>query len=1325
MGQANFRYLNKQDGLSQVSIFSISQDSTGFLWFGTRDGLNKYDGNRFRVYRSGADQQGLVGNDIRTLYTDPLTKALWIGTLSGLSRYDAALDRFINYQNDGTRHSLWDDVVLTIYRDKSAQLWVGTNAGLNRYNPQTDKFDQVDLEGGQASPNRIEVTFITEHPAGGLYAGTENGLFSLSDQPDAVWEAVPQFIGQYFTCGQFDGADNLWLGTERSGVIRWNVTTDRKTTFTHRPAQAGTLSNDRVRTLVLNGKGDLWVGTFDGLNLLPKGAEGFIHYSDNSKGEGPLLHNSVRSLLIDRSDMLWVGTYYGGIHHFDERYNYFVNYQSDPYRNSLSANVVGSFAQDANGDLWVGTEGGGLNYLRQSDGVFSSYQWKVGNDFALPADNIKALLMDEAVLWVGTYRAGLTRFNPVTKQKKHFGTDSADGPVLSSDDVYGLLRHDDWLWVLTYGGGLNLINLTTDEIRYFKQDGPGDNRISSNNTRTILKRQVGGYWIGTDSGLNRVAVDDEGMPVSFTASLLSEKIYALAPAEKGVWVGTFSDGLLRCDEQGAVIRRYTTSDGLPDNSIFGILETAQGVLWLSTGNGLSRFDPEKEVFNNFNETNGLENLEFNFNAAFQTREGDLLFGGINGFTRFDPTAFSPNLNIAPVVFTRLLRNNQEVEIGGASGLLTKSINATTELAFSYDEADFTIEFAALDYFSPRNNHYAYMLEGLDRDWIFANGKTQASYTIQREGTYNFLLRGGNSDGVWNPEQRRITITVLPPPWRSWWAYLLYFLLTGLTVFALIWFLRLRHKVQLQEVAKQQQDELMEMKLRFFTNITHEFRTPLTLILGPLQEVIRKTDPQAGVGRQLGLINRNAQRLLNLVNQVLTFRKLATDHEPMQVVKCTLNTFITDIYESFQGVAELRGINYPLIDESGGVEVWLDRSKLEKVFFNLLSNAFKFTPDGGEIKVFIHHDQERVIVRIKDNGVGIPKELHDEVFKRFYEKSAGKQSHIKSSGIGLAVSRQMVELHGGDIYIEDNQNQGAEFVVALQLGREHFSEVVTGFAVPSTVSPETIVGQLVDATDYFYEAPEPLNGQTILVVDDNAEVRGYVADIFAADYQVLTATTGKEGLAVARAEHPDLVISDVMMPEMDGMAFCHALKNDLEISHIPMILLTARSGQPFRIQGLQTGADDYLTKPFNPEELKLRVANILGNRQRFKDAFGATLTVAPSKMEVTSLDEQFLRQVLDIAEQNVHDSGYKVEAFARDLAVSRTLLFNKLKALTGQTPSKFLKTFRMKRAAQLLEDSDYRVVKIATMVGFRDERYFSDCFKKEFGVAPGKYRKRKS
>lgn len=1318
-GQANFRYLNKKDGLSQVSVFAIAQDSTGFLWFGTRDGLNKYDGNRFRAYRKGKEGEGLVGNDVRTLYTDPQTGELWVGTLSGLSHYDASQDSFVNFQSGKADNTLWDNAVQTIYRDRWGRLWVGTLTGLNRYNPDSMDFTRISFTD---SGERFELTFIVEDNEGQLFAGTDKGLFYLKGQNDSSWKPVDGFEDQHFTCGEFDDQGYLWLGTSRNGVIKWHQGRDTKTESKNSSDELGALSNDRVRTLTLNSKGDLWVGTFDGLNLLPAGKKTFIHYSDINQGEGPLLHNSVRSLLVDRSDKLWVGTYYGGIHYLDERYNYFMNYQSDPYKNSLNSNVVSSFVQDRHGNIWIGTEGGGLNFLDQEKGKFTSYQWQVGNDYATPADNIKALLVDEDMLWVGTYRAGLTLFDTRTKERKHYGTENRTGPALTSDNVYGLLREREWLWVLTYGGGLNLINLASNTIKYYQANEDDPASISSDNTRTILRRAAGGYWIGTDRGLNLVEVNEQGMPKRFITSLSTEKIYALAPAASGIWVGTFSGGLLRCNERGEVVRRYTTEDGLPDNSVFGILETEAGILWLSTGNGLSRFDPEESVFNNFNEANGLKNLEFNFNAAFKTKEGNFLFGGINGFTRFDPMAFSANLEIPPVVFTRLLRNNEDVTIGGASRLLSQSINTTSELVFPYDEADFTIEFATLDYFSPQNNHYAYMLEGLDRDWNYGAGERQASYNIQREGTYTFLLRGGNSDGAWNPEERRLTITVLPPLWRSWWAYLSYLLLTGLTVFALIRFLRLRHKVQLQEVAKQQQDELTEMKLRFFTNITHEFRTPLTLILGPLEQVMNKINPQEEVGRQLGLINRNAQRLLNLVNQILTFRRLATDHEPLQVSECLVHDFMFDIYESFQGVAELRGIDYRFINDAGDLSMWCDESKLEKVFFNLLSNAFKFTPDGGKITVRVERlGEDKVRIGIKDTGVGIPKELRSEVFKRFYEKSSGKTSHIKSSGIGLAVSRKMVELHGGNIEIADMVPPGTMLLVDLPLGHGHF---VAGVTEIST-SPAAEIGMpsfVEEEVMGIATTPGEQAGLTILVVDDNEEIRSYVASIFASDFHVLEAATGKEGLEVARHSLPAIVISDVMMPEMDGMAFCHALKNDIEISHIPVVLLTARSGQPFRIEGLSTGADDYVTKPFNPQELKLRVANILSNRQRFKDSFGTTFKVEPSRLEVTSIDEEFLLKVLSIAEQNVHDPNYKVEDFARELAVSRTLMFNKLKALTGETPSKFLKIFRMKRAAQLLIDSDYRVGKVASMVGFRDDRYFSECFKKQFGVAPGLYRK---
>lgn len=1335
-----FRHLNKKDGLAQSSVFAIAQDSLGFLWFGTRGGLSKYDGYRFRFYKSDTIT-GSTGYDIRTLYVDPLSRVLWVGSLSSLSRYEKTTDSFTTYHHQrGNKTSLTSGAVRCVFRDRSGGLWAGTSRGLNRFDEQTDSWTRFFPGGENSEVPANNITFITEDETGGLRVGTRAGLFRLENygetsQPGSSLGAhagakfvLEASIGHtHLTSGVWDAAGDLWVGTFSNGILRWNPETRTVVRYDHNKNDVTSLSHDNVRSLTIDKAGALWAGTFNGLNRLPPGDSTFARYQNTGNESGGLLDNSIRSLLVDRTGSLWVGTYYSGVHHLDERYNRFTNFRYNANRNSLSGNVVSSFAEATNGNLWIGTEGAGLNLQDVKTGQFYNYRATEDEPNSLSGNNVKKLLRDGDYLWIGTFRAGLNRLDTRTRRFSHYRHDPQDANSLASDNVYGLHREGNLLWVLTFGGGLDVLDLSNGKIHHYPHDAEDVNTISTPETRVITKSKDGTFWIGTEKGLNRVLTGADGFPTSFERLFPSEKIYSIHEDNQGrLLLGTFNSGLFRYDPNLKTTDRFTTEDGMPGNTVFGILETEDGMIWLSTDNGLSRFDTGRSSFTNYDYSHGLENLEYNFNAYQRARNGELLFGGLNGFTRFNPSGLKPNTFVPPIVITSLQLNNQEEKISPSGGVLTRTINDTKALTFRYDEAAFTVQFAALDYFSPENNRYAYTLQGLDRDWNYTTGESEASYTIQREGDYTFLLKAANSDGLWNPEVRRLVIRVLPPPWRSWWAYLIYAALIGLTVYSLIHFLRLRHKVQLQEIEKKQQAELMEMKLRFFTNITHEFRTPLTLIHGPLQQLLQSRTNSEKVGRQLSLIDRNARRLLNLVNQILTFRKLVTDHEPLSISKSPFAPFLDSILDSFRGAARLRNIELEFIDQIGDSELWLDHGKIEKVFFNLLSNAFKFTPDGGRISVKVEEQDAQVIVRIKDSGPGVDPALKTEIFKRFYEKSTARQSALKSSGIGLAISRQMIVLHQGDIYVKDSASGeagGAEFVVELRKGKAHFEQQDFEEVVFVPPVKDEVADLRLSPLPSLAPAAAPTGKlPMVLVVDDNADIRTYVRSIFEDDYLVIDADSGVTGLEQARKALPDIIISDVMMPEMDGLAFCHAVKTDLPISHIPIILLTARAAEPFRIEGLRTGADDYLTKPFHPEELQLRVRNIIRFRKKAREKFARVLSLDPGEVSITNADEQFLEQAISIVEKHMGNYDFKVGDFATHLAISRSLLFTKLKALAGMTPNNFVKSIRLKRAGQLLKSGQYNVSQVAYEVGFKDPKYFRRCFKEHFNELPSSYGK---
>jgi len=1333
---STFHQFSKKNGLSQASVFAIAQDSAGFMWFGTRNGLNKFDGYRFKVYNSTPSPSSLISDDIRNLYVDPLSHDIWVGSFTGLSQYNAFTDQFINYRHIvDDKNSLISGEINQVLRDRKGRLWVATAYGLNLYDEETEGFTRLFIEDLQSS-GTLHAKAILEDVNGELLIGTNHGLFKLIDDDVSGFSIERindlQLNEENIKCLAEDSKGNVWIGTVSEGLNYWDRSINMITSHQSQDSNPLSLSHNSIRSFCLDQKDNLWVGTFDGLNFLEAGMSDFKVFKKNASENSGLSDKSVRSVMIDNKGSLWAGTYYGGVNHLDNNEKRFKNVKHNPDKNSLSADVVSSFAEDADGNLWIGTEGGGLNYYESRQNEFNNFQLNTNNVNSLPGNNVKDLLLDGYSLWIGTFQAGLALYHTANNKFKYFKNDPNQDNSLSNNNVYGLAKEKDKLWILTYGDGLDVLDLNEDKFYHFTSKIEDKNSINSGLTRVILQTSDKQFWIGTDAGLNQVNVDHDGLPASFNHYLSGEQIYSLQKnGDHSIWVGTFTNGLFQFNIKTKEVAHYTTDDGLSGNSIFGIIEVSQDELWLSTNNGITKFDQKENTFTNYDLSNGIANLEHNFNAYYKTRSGEILFGGTEGFTQFHPEDIVTDNFIPPVVLTRITQNNLELDVQEENSL-NQDINVTKEIKLKYNEANISIGFAALDYFSPENNRYAYMLKGLDKEWNYSIGQTEANYVIQREGDYTFKVKGANSDGIWNPDVRTLQITVLPPFYRTWWAYILYALLFMAAVYALFRFIRLRHHLQLEQLTNQKKEELHEMKLRFFTNITHEFRTPLTLIIGPLRDLLLKeNDLSSDQTETISLIEKNAQRLLNLVNQLMTFRKLGSVQE-IQIAQHNIVSVVNDVFSSFEPYAHRKKIDYQFRSEGEISDVWIDHQKIEKVCSNLIFNALKFTPEGGRISVEITDRRRHIEISVEDSGPGVSPELHDQIFKRFYEKPIDQSSAIKGTGIGLAISKQMIELHGGRIYVMESESTGATFVVELLKGDEHFGDKVTRVIHRPTTdrSDQTEVISIPEQQELISPvAVTTTSDRTalplLLIVEDNAEIRLYIQQIFNGVYRFITAKNGQEGLKQAKYHMPELIISDIMMPVMDGITFCTEVKTDIELSHIPVILLTARIDSISKIEGLKTGADDYVTKPFNPEEIRLRVRNIILTRQKIKDRFARSMKFDPKEINVTSADEALLINAMNIVENNIGNVNFNVMQFATELTVSRSLLFSKLKALTGQTPNNFIKTIRLKRAAQLLETQKLQVSVIAYKVGFKDPKYFRKCFKEQFDVNPSEFYKNPS
>ena len=1302
-----FRELRKRDGLSQNSVVGIAQDGKGFMWFGTRDGLNRYDGDEFRVYRQERDDEhSLVYNDIRTLYFDADYNHLWVGTTEGLCRYREATDDFVAYRDDP---EFGDRYVHFVRRDRAGRLLVGTDRGIFRHDAQGDAFVRID--GLPLQAYRV----LVQDSAGTTFVGTPRGVFRLQLDADArVGSLTPIPAGDLPSGEELyvqdllpEAGGYLWIATRHRGLFRLHLpsaTTVRYATDAPRPFR---ISDDNVRVIERGSDGTLWAGTFVGLTrLIPDGQSYAVDARSTARLSG-LRNHSIHALYRDARGTLWLGSYFGGVAFYDSRLEGIRHYAREG--TGLRSSVVSAFAETPEGDLWVGTEGGGLHYYDRSADTLYPVPTREG----LQSNNIKTLLLDGDRLWIGSYQGQLVYLDTRNGAIVNDWPYAPDSVRRSLTNVYDLALRNDTLWVANYGLGLTLVDLSGGPARTLRDANSTDSTLLSTEIRDIFLDRRGDIWLAGQDGLSRMRVRKGKL--QFSHLLPDRVVYTVAEDEAGqIWAGTYGQGLYLIDPDSGTASHYEDEEMLAERTIYGMVRDSAGRLWISSSHGVAGQDAVSGRFRNYETPYNLQEQEYRISAAHLSRYNELVFGGTQGMTVFDLGRLSAAEELPALVFTKLQVANQEVAIQPRGGLLQRNIDETEQLTLPYDNANFSLSFAPLDFLARDRYRYAYRLDGLEEDWVNSRGRTTVSYTLQNAGDYRFRVRV--SDGASEPYvERTLAIRVLPPPWKSWYAYLAYLILAGIVIAAASRYALLRHRLREEERDKAQQEALHQAKLRFFTNITHELRTPLTLMVGPLESVRRSGEVNGETARRLLTVEKNSRRLLQLVNELLTFRKFNGESDPLQLDGHDIVAFCQDIVDAFQGYAATTGKTLRFHSEVDRQGVSFDREKLEKVLYNLLGNAFKFTEAGGTIKLRLRREGTKVHLEVSDDGEGIPTDLHAQIFARFFERTS--LTKREGTGIGLAVAREYVEMHGGEIDVRSSPGAGSTFHFWIPL-----RPPLSSWFEPSaaTVSHELPAG-IRETQKRLRTAREPTGPPPlILVVEDNEEVRDYIESILVGEYRILTAADGREGLARVREHAPDLVLSDVMMPVMDGIQLCATLKQDLETSHIPVMLLTAKSTDLQKLEGLHTGANDYVTKPFSPQELLLRIRNLLDSLRSARARTGRTLRLEPEEVQVTSADAEFLERAIAAVQRHMDDVDYRVDDFARDLAVSRALLFTKMKAITGHTPNNFMKLLRLKRAAQLLTSGELLVSEVAARVGYKDVRYFSSCFSKEYGCNPSAY-----
>ncbi len=1336
LSSVRFKHYSLEHGLSQTSVLCGLQDSEGYMWFGTRDGLNRFDGYEFEVFvHQGEDPKSISHNWIRCIYEDS-KGFLWLGTDNGLNKYSKEAETFIAFQHDQSLpYSISGNLIRDIIEDKSGNLWVATSEGLNKLDKERKNFVRFlhdSLIVQSISHNNLRS--LMEDSQGNIWVVTKVGIDVLNVDTEVFTHYdIPYRIEEYFnvSCLFEDDRGRIWYGDDNGLYIFDNISNVFRPYYLNEDDEKPLIESS-TRDIYEDNLGRLWIGTYNGIYIVDIEGKSLEHINYDHQNPQGLSQNSIYSITSDSRGDLWIGTYSGALNYFNHSFDVFEHYAPGSTSKHLSYRVVSEIIEDDESNLWIGTEGGGVNYFDRATKTFQYLKHDPNDPNSLSYNNVKSLLLDRhSNLWVGTHDGGVNSLNIKTNKITRYLSDPKNENSLSNNRVIALLEgSEDKIWMGTFGNGIDIFDPFSETFQHLSSKLPEVGEFIYH----LGFDAEGRVLVGSEKGLTRIheltyellPFDEKGKTFNVIPDRNVLSFYE--QNQDSIWIGTEGAGLFLYERNIDRISNFDLEDGLPNNVVYGILEDEHGNLWVSTINGLGRFNLASNSFKTFNLHDGLQSNEFNYRAYLKDREGALIFGGVNGFNVFNPELVKDNEFVPPVIITQLLINNQRNSI---QDFIKSEKGANNSIELAYDQSDLGFEFVALSFSQPQKNEYAYRLEGYDEEWVNIGNRRSVSYTNLPFGDYTFHLKASNSDGVWNEEGQSIDISIMPPPWRTWYAYLGYAILTVLMSLLLYRLIKVRN-LEMQELKrarmeKEKIEELNQMKLEFFTNISHEFRTPLTLIIGPLERMLSSSGIQWRLNDQLNIMKKNAYILLKLVNQLMDFRKNESVELELKVGEHDIVEFVHEVMLAFTEHARYRNIQYELHCKEDTIEAWFDASKIEEVLFNLLSNAFKFTPDGGAISISIDplQDEEMVSIKVQDNGSGIASENLTNIFKKFYQVRKSGGENLFGTGLGLTITQKLVELHHGSISVDSRVNSGSTFTVKLPISISVFDndniEIVGGSLQDQKVSYST--NDDISTIDLDSENQNEVHKGLphILVVEDNEMVRDYITECLEGSYEVTCAENGEEGLALALQIIPELILCDIMMPKMDGVELCSLVKKNLKTNHIPVIILTARASDSYRKEGLEKGADDYITKPFNPDLLLTRINNLIESRKVLKEKLKREITMEPTEVTVVSANDEFLKKCVEIVETNMSNSSLSVSTFLDEVGMSRSVFFKKLKAITDHSVTEFVRSIRLKRAAQLLRDSDMNVSEIAYAVGFNDLKYFRNCFRKLYDRSPTEYR----
>jgi signal transduction histidine kinase/ligand-binding sensor domain-containing protein/DNA-binding response OmpR family regulator len=1320
-----FEQITIQDGLSDNRVFSIVQDHKGFIWFGTYDGLNRYDGYKFKIYRNNPNNSSGLGNNwIQALYEDHLGN-LWVGTGSdGLYRYDRNRDTFIRYGYEKDNpNSLCGNQIEKIFETDQHVLWIGCGNGLNKYSRESDNFTRY-YPDDKKMDFEINIDFIgaiTQDSYGQLWIATWNqGLFFYDAKKDKFvkYKLNPKysktFIDQFpskLIGSQIDGKAFLWFSSHEYGLYKINIDNGEINHYKHLPNNLSSISENRIRTMFIADKEskEIWLGTDNGgLNILDLATEEFTHFKNQPENQWSLNDNIVWSIYKDKSGLMWVGTAQG-VNICEPNSSKFKKVQQyTELPKDISLRVVWTIHESILGGdrsmLWLGTENG-LYSFERTGGKYKRYKHNPENIKTISDNGISKIIQPQYgnrnQLWIGTMN-GLNKFDLNTKQFTRYY-------IPTKDPVYNMIFTicEDKKGIIWIGTRSPYLYSFDPEIEQFTRHQSHYGLI-----RSLYIDSSGMIWIGAGSGFYKYNPESKNEKhyrnIAGILNIFEDKNGIL-------WLCT-SNGLNRFDRFSETFTVFSEKEGLISKVVRAILEDGQGNLWMSTDKGIAKFSPDSKEFRNFDSGDGLHGDKF-WGAFHINYQGEMFFGGRNGITYFHPDSIKEKNYFPPIVFTDFQVFNKSV-IPGKNSALKNEISEVKEITLSHEQSVFSIEFAVLEYHHPDKIKYAYIMENVDLDWVYTDASRRfATYTNLDPGEYTFKIKASNKDGKWNENGKSIAITILPPWWATTFAYIVYGIILVLSIYAIREYemrrIRLKHNLEIKEQETEKLEIINAEKSRFFAGISHEFRTPLTLILGPVERLIQKIKDKTQ-SDDLKRIRDNARRMNKLVDMYLDLSMLESDALTIRTNNEDIIPILRILIASFESLAADKKISLQFINKFESIICAIDKEKFEQIIINLVNNAIKFTPAQGKIQIQLLPDDSKknIVIKISDTGIGIAEDQKDKIFEMFYQVNNDINKRLSGTGIGLAMVKELVNLHDADISVKSKLSHGTEFHLQFPI-----IEINDG---KTKKTPEDSLLQEQVSEEVYIDKMETDERVRILVVEDNHEMRKYIKSLIENKFKVETCNDGSEGINCAVEFLPDLIVSDVMMPNMDGYEFVDKIKNDLRTSHVPVILLTAKTKKPDKLKGLKTGADAYITKPFDPNELYICVDNLLENRKRIHQKFKQDKFFNPSEIDITSADEKFLQQCHQAVEENIANPDFTMENFASQVNLSRTQLHKKLKSLTDHSATEYVKTIRLKKAAILLESGFGNITEIAYETGFSNPSYFAECFKKFYKTSPLKY-----